>query len=261
MMGREPGDTRDAETRSPTTDELEAVLAAQSLAAGNPTGWFEALYSAGEAGHVAIPWSRQEAHPLLVEWATARAAPGTGKRAIVVGCGLGADAEFIRSLGYDTTAFDISPTAIRQARHRHPSSAVDYTTADLLYLPKKWERAFDLVVEVITVQALPDPPRRNAIVNVGRLVGEGGVLVVVEWATPPEGGPIPPPPPWPLQRSEIELFAADGLDIATMELLTLPEEPYEHRWRVECYRGNPARVQPPGAVEAPPYDQSARGEA
>jgi len=234
-------------------------LVADSIADGDTTGWFERLYAKAEAGEAVVPWADGEANANLVSWAAGLS--GSGKRALVPGCGLGYDAEFLASLGFDVTAFDISPTAIRQARHRHPSSAVHYTTADLLYLPKKWERAFDLVVEVITVQALPDPPRRNAIVNVGRLVGEGGVLVVVEWATPPEGGPIPPPPPWPLQRSEIELFAADGLDIATMELLTLPEEPYEHRWRVECYRGNPARVQPPGAVEAPPYDQSARGEA
>ena len=44
---------------------------------------------------------------------------------MVVGCGLGADAEYIASLGFDTTGFDttgfdISGTAIRLARQGFP---------------------------------------------------------------------------------------------------------------------------------------------
>jgi len=168
--------TTDPDDRPPecgwplSTDELEEHLASASLDAGEPTGWFEALYSAGEAGQVALPWSRREAHPLLSEWAGARHFDVADQRAVVVGCGLGADAEHISSLGFQTHAFDISPTAIRVARQRHSSSSVDYQTADLLDPPTGWARSFDLVVEIITVQALPDPLRRQAIVNVGRLV-------------------------------------------------------------------------------------------
>jgi hypothetical protein len=64
---------------------------------------------------------------------------------VVVGCGLGADAEFVARHGFATTAFDISATAVRTAQQRYPTSPVDYRTADL----------FDLVVEIINVQALP----------------------------------------------------------------------------------------------------------
>jgi len=39
-----------------------------------------------------------------------------------------------------------------------------------------------------------------------------------------------------LQRREIELFATDGLDVAAIELLTLPGEPNERRWRAELRR-------------------------
>jgi 2-polyprenyl-3-methyl-5-hydroxy-6-metoxy-1,4-benzoquinol methylase len=49
-----------------------------------------------------------------------------------VGCGLGADAEYLASLGFDTVGFDISETAIRLARERFPGSAVRYVSADLL---------------------------------------------------------------------------------------------------------------------------------
>ena len=149
-------------------DEQGDRLAARSIAAGDPTGWFDRLYAAGVAGEVPMPWDREVPHPLLVQWAQARGLSGAGRRTIVVGCGLGADAEYVAGLGYDTVAFDVAETAVRVARQRHPGTTVRYVTADLLDLPAARVRAFDLVVEVITVQALPDPPRRTAIINVGR---------------------------------------------------------------------------------------------
>ena len=79
---------------------------------------------------------------------------GTGRRAVVVGAGYGADAEHLAALGYETTAFDISPAAVAAARERYPDSAVDYRVADLLDLPDDLVGAFDLVVEIYTIQAL-----------------------------------------------------------------------------------------------------------
>ncbi len=175
------------------------------------------------------------AHPLLTQWATARSVTGTGRRAIVVGCGLGADAEYIAGLGFDTTGFDISPTAIELARGRFPNSGVWYVAADLLDPPDDWLRAFDLVVEVITVQALPEPARRQAIVNVGRLVAPAGTLVVVA-AARDDGEEASDPPPWPLRRGEVEAFTADGLATIRIEDLDMPGQPGERRWRAEFVR-------------------------
>jgi hypothetical protein len=76
-------------------DDEEARLASQSLAAGDPTGWFEQLYAAGESGHTTMPFDRAGPHPLLVDWADNCQLAGHERRAIVVGCGLGADAEYI----------------------------------------------------------------------------------------------------------------------------------------------------------------------
>ena len=45
-------------TGSIDCDEEEARLASQSLAAGDPTGWFEQLYAAGESGHSTMPFDR-----------------------------------------------------------------------------------------------------------------------------------------------------------------------------------------------------------
>ena len=131
-------------------DDVASALAAVSIAAGDPTGWFEELYLRAGRGEAELPWDRGTAHPLLVDWATGRV--GAGARALVVGCGPGHDAEYLAQLGFSVTAFDISPSAIEQARARHAGSGVTYTVADLLDLPSAWPGTFDLVVEAMTVQ-------------------------------------------------------------------------------------------------------------
>jgi ubiquinone/menaquinone biosynthesis C-methylase UbiE len=125
---------------------------------------------------------------------------GQGKRAIVPGCGLGADAEYLAGLGFTTTAFDISPTAIRLARHRHPDSPVEYVTADLLHLPRPWLRGFDLVAEIITVQALPRAVRHQATTSLAPLTAPSGTLLVIAAvhdtsSGSPERCPTEPPQP------------------------------------------------------------------
>jgi ubiquinone/menaquinone biosynthesis C-methylase UbiE len=213
----------------------EARLAAASLATGDPTGWFDRLYAAGAAGRVPVPWSRREPHPLLTQWAQRHHLAGEGKRAIVPGCGLGADAEYLAGLGFATTAFDISPTAIRLARHRHTGTSVEYVTADLLHLPRPWLQAFDLVTEIITVQALPRAVRQQATTSVARLTAPGGTLLVIAAVHDHTSEPQPGPP-WPLTRAELDQFAADGLTPAAIEITTMPDNPTEGRWRAAFHR-------------------------
>jgi hypothetical protein len=72
------------------------------------------------------------------------------------------------------------------AGQRFPHTAVHYQVADLLALPAGWRHAFGLVVEIITVQALPDPPRRQAIENIAGLVAAEGTLLVLAAAHHPD---------------------------------------------------------------------------
>jgi SAM-dependent methyltransferase len=132
--------------------------------------------------------------------------PGSG-RALVVGCGLGDDAELLASLGYDVVAFDYSPTAIERCRARFPGSPVEYLVADLLDPPAAWRRAFDLVLEVFTVQSLPPTVRATAIANIAGFVA-GRLLVVATQGEPADG------PPWPLTREQVTSFplALQSLD-------------------------------------------------
>lgn len=190
-------------------------LANASVERGDPTGWFEQLYAAGESGEVTMAWDRDDPHPLLAEWTTREGLDGAGRRAVVVGAGLGADAEHVAALGFDTTAFDLSPTAIRTAQSRHPTSTVDYRVADLLDLPQEWGQAFDLVVEIFTVQAVPRDLREQFVAAVSGLVAPGGTLVAIQAVLDPDDDGSGPP--WPLTREEIGSFANHGLREAQVE--------------------------------------------
>ena len=195
----------------------------------DPTGWFEPLYAAAARGEAAVPWARDEPREPLVEWAEARGLDGAGQGAVVVGCGFGADAEYLSRLGFDTTAFDVAPSAVRAAVDRHPGTAVHYVTADLLEFPAPWGEAFAFVFEALTVQSLPDAVRPLAIKNVGRLVAPRGTLLVLASARDEADGPVDGPP-WPLTRAEIESFATGGVEAVEIEELQGP------RWRAEFRR-------------------------
>jgi SAM-dependent methyltransferase len=215
-------------------EEIAGRMAAESIAAGNPTGWFEQLYAAAAAGRTAVPWDRGEPSRYLTQWAATRALRGAGQRAVVVGCGLGDDAEFIAGIGFQTVAFDISPTAIATARGRFPASAVRYQTADLLKPPAAWRQALDLVVGLLPQQAHPDPPRRDAIARLGDLAAPGGTLIVMARARQP--GQTVDGPPWALSRAEIDALADGGLEPVKIEHLTDPQMPWPRRWRAEFRR-------------------------
>jgi SAM-dependent methyltransferase len=198
------------------------------------TGWFEPLYAAAARGERDVPWDGGEPARHLVEWTEARRPDGHGRRALVVGCGLGDDAEHVAGLGFATVAFDISPTAIRLARERFPASKVEYVVADLLAPPPDWERAFDWVVESITVQALPASVRPRAIAAIAGMVATGGTLLVLSAGREP--GEPANGPPWPLTRGEIESFATGGVELVSIEDLRGAPAPWARRWRAELRR-------------------------
>jgi SAM-dependent methyltransferase len=222
----------------PDPEQHAASLAQAAIAAGDATGWFEQVYADAAAGKTSVPWDRGRPNELLVQWASGQYRDGPlraadGARALVVGCGLGEDAEYVARLGFATTAFDIAPTAIAAARSRFPGSPVDYQVADLLEPPHRWSQAFELVVESITVQALPDPPRAAALARLGEFVAPGGTLIVI--ARRREPGAADSGPPWSLTRPEIDSIATGGLrqvSATTIEPGPVPSR----RWLAEFRR-------------------------
>jgi SAM-dependent methyltransferase len=222
-------------------EQNAARLAHEAIAARDPTGWFERLYAAAADGLTGVPWDRRAPSQLLVQWAADRHvrggadATGSARTALVVGCGLGDDAEFVAGLGFRTVAFDISASAIRGARERFPRSDVRYCVADLMAPPASWRAAYDLVVESMTLQALPEPPRSVAITSLGPLVATGGALVVFARGREPHSRDDGPP--WSLTRPEIDAIAAGGLEAVRIdEIRDGGPSTAAWRWRAEFRR-------------------------
>jgi SAM-dependent methyltransferase len=180
-----------------------------------PSGMFEAMYAGAEAGGSPPPWDHGAPRPQLVEWVETHGLAGGGREALVVGCGYGADAEYVAGLGFGTTAFDFAPTAVAAARRKHPASEVTYLVADVLQLPPEWQRRFDLVVESLTVQSMPPEQHSLAARRIAALVAPGGTLLVL--ATTRDEGSDVQGPPWPLTRSELEEFADGELVVRRVE--------------------------------------------
>lgn len=204
-------------------------LAGESIARGNPTRWFEELYRRAGRDWQRIPWADLVPNPYLVEWLHRKAVPAHGASCLVVGCGLGDDAEILARAGYSVTAFDIAPTAIETCRGRFPESGVSYVVADILTPPAEWVARFDLVFESYTLQVLPPGARDTAMRQLPRLVSRPGYLLALcrarEEAEP--AGELP----WPLTRRELDNFVKEGLREIFLEDLLDSETPPVRRFR------------------------------
>ena len=106
-------------------------LAADALERGEPLAWFETLYKESDGSTERIPWADQHPNPHLTQWLSNKQVSKPG-RALVVGCGLGDDSEYLAKLGFQTTAFDISDSCIQWCKRRFPDSSVEYIVGDLL---------------------------------------------------------------------------------------------------------------------------------
>src|SRR5271170_6761780 len=111
--------------------ERARELAAEFIRKGEPYRWFDVLYQEAARGQAVVPWDDREPNANMVAFWKARSWDAAGQRALVVGCGLGDDAEQIARWGFHTTAFDVSKTAIAMASNRFPHSLVGYRVADL----------------------------------------------------------------------------------------------------------------------------------
>jgi SAM-dependent methyltransferase len=169
---------------------------------------FEEMYSAAGDDLAALPWASLKPFPLLVEWLDGPGA-AVGGEALVVGTGLGDDAEELARRGFAVTAFDLSPTAIERARERFPESGVDYRFADLLELPAEWRERFDLVVEIRTLQSLPIADRKAAATAIAGTVAPGGLLWL--FALGRESHQPGETRPWPVTTEELAVLEAAGL--------------------------------------------------
>ena len=208
-------------------------VAKKHIDSGDPVGWFEDLYSQADGDASIIPWADLEPNPNLIEWLNRTRADGFG-RALKVGSGLGDDAEELSQRGYQTTAFDISKSAIAWSRRRFPQSLVSYVVADLFSPPVEWQAKFDFVLESYTLQVLPPDLRAEAVRCMASFVAHNGTLLVIARGrepNEPEGKM-----PWPLKKDELSLFETQGLRNVSFEDYKDKEDPPVRRFRVTYRR-------------------------
>jgi SAM-dependent methyltransferase len=209
-------------------------LASRAVAEGAPLRWFEQLYAAADDGTATAPWADLAVNPNLASWP--RLDPASMRRALVVGCGYGDDAQWLAGRGCEVTAFDISPSAIARCQARFPGSPVHYQAADLLDPPAGWlAEPFDLVVEAYTVQVLPpgSPERATAVRRLAALTG-GTLLVIARGRSQDDdAGQMP----WPLLRAELDPLLAAGLREVAFDDYTDGDDPPARRFRGTFQRG------------------------
>ncbi len=123
---------------------------------------------------------------------------------MIVGCGLGDDAEAVALCGFDLTAFDVSATAVEWCRRRFPASPVTYQVVGPFRSPSEWGRAFNFVFESYTLQVLPPKLRPRAIERIAGFVAPGGTLLVL--TRDRDAADAPGELPWPLTRDGLNAF-------------------------------------------------------
>lgn len=186
-------------------------IAAEFAEKGDATGWFDALYREAEGNNEHIPWADLEPNKFLRRFAEETGLKGGGRNALVVGCGLGDDAQYLYELGFRVTAFDISETAVEWARQLHSDTDIEFFIADLFNPPKEWYQAFEFVLEVYTIQPLPMEMRASVIDAIANFVKfPGGRLLVVTRGR--EDDEIPDELPWALSRKDLSRFDENGFE-------------------------------------------------
>ena len=217
-------------------DDLADELGVAAVAEGEPTRWYDELWSAAGRGEVALPWDRTDPHDLLADVRRGHG-DGTGTRAVVVGAGYGADAEHLAALGWTTTAFDISagggrrgPRALPRQRGRLPRRR----PARPARRPGRRLRPGR--------RDLHDPgaarlaARGRGRPAYARLVAPGGTLFVVQIVRE-DDEEVGAEPPWLLDRAEMAALAGDGLVAESLDRLPNPTVPEARdRWRMVLTR-------------------------
>ena len=144
----------------------------------DPTGWFDSIYKSANGDHTKVFWADLEPSPYLVSWLEKNPIDKPSKRACVIGCGVGDDAEALSEFGFEVTAFDISVTAIELCKNRYKDTKVNYVVADLFDYPKEWFEKFNVVYECNTIQVLPGDYRIKARIAMSSLICKDGYILV-----------------------------------------------------------------------------------
>ena len=193
-----------------------------------PLAWFEELYRTAKETGLQIPWAnfkRNENLDLsenLLDFIPT-------KKVLVIGCGLGDDAEYLSDCGGKVDAFDLSETAIEMCKKRFPNSKVNYFQADLFALPESMKGHYDFIFEAYTLQAMPTDYRDKGIIVIPDLLSKNGFLYMICRGRDhhEEISRLP----FPISKEELEPFKVKVKEIL-FEDFHDQEDPPKRRFRI-----------------------------
>ena len=136
--------------------------------------------------------------------------------------------------GWKVTAFDVSESAVEWASQLHKGKEIDWLVGDLVQPEERWKEAFDLVLEVHILQAIPEEIRNSAYRNLSPLLDRHGLLMCIgRLANGLEEENDAPP--WPLSRDFIHQIG-EGLSVVEFHTAVVPDKEeirYRAVWKRE----------------------------
>jgi len=165
--------------------------------------FFENVYKNASENLDKIPWATFDANEYLQDFFKNKEKV-TNKKALVIGCGLGDDAQFLTKMGYIVDAIDISPTSIKLAKQRFDNKNINFSVEDIFELPSNMINNYDFVYEGLTIQSIDPKHRIQLIEIISSLNNDNGELLLYtnyQEDIDTFGGP-----PWPLYKRDLALF-------------------------------------------------------
>jgi len=137
--------------------------------AGPTREFWDLRFQSGET-----PWDRGDASPQLGMWLASGALRPC--RIVVPGCGSGHEVAALAAAGFDVTAVDYAPEAIRRTRHRLDAANLRAAVVEADALAWQPDRAFDAAYEQTCLCALHPDQWRDYADQLHRWVAPGGRL-------------------------------------------------------------------------------------
>ena len=181
---------------------------------------------------VSLGWDLGGPTPIFAQMAT-ELHPG---KLCLVGCGRGHDAIMFAQKGFDVTAVDFAPSAIKAVKILANDSDVHIQAIqdDIFSLKQKYANTFDYVIEQTCFCAI-DPSRRNDYADVVQSILKPGGQLIGLWfpldKTMEEGGP-----PWATSIDEVKSLFNSGWGIEKEEWPTLSISPRKDREKMIIFK-------------------------
>ncbi|MCM8541568.1 MAG: TPMT family class I SAM-dependent methyltransferase [Lentisphaeraceae bacterium] len=190
----------------------------------NPESW-EAIYQAGDAG-----WDIGKPAPpfqTLLEKPPEWLKPA---KLICFGAGAGHDSNFFAEKGFEVTAADFAPSAIKAIeKYADSNNLLTALECDILSLPIEHQKKFEYVLEHTCFCALPIDNRKEYVKAAKKALKPGGILfgLFYRFDPPDEKGP-------PFHTSEEEIKGLFSDDFEFIEWST-PKNSHRKRQNRERF--------------------------